>query len=237
MNPPQTALLLVGSPRAHGGVSEMLGRYVLQCLAERGIETQSIRILPALARPAGTQEMLQATLQTDLLILSYPLYVDSLPAQTIRALQLIARERQRQDAPHEAGFVAIANCGFPENVHNLVSLQICERFARESGLQWLGGLSMGMGGALNGGGLTLDSVGGRAHNIRFALRLAAESLALGQPLPPEAVARMAKPIIPIWLYRLFGNLGWILQARQNRIREGLDLRPFHEPSGRGSHQS
>ena len=47
-------------------------------------------------------------------------------------------------------FTAIANCGFPEALHNTTALAICEVFARQAGFEWAGSLSLGGGEAVNG---------------------------------------------------------------------------------------
>jgi hypothetical protein len=48
----------------------------------------------------------------------------------------------------------------------------------------------------------------------------------GQPVPGEAVQLFAKPFVPGWLYRAFGNLGWILDARRNGASRQLRSRPY-----------
>ena len=81
----------------------------------------------------------------DLFVLSFPLYIDSLPAPVIRAFELIAA--RRAGAPAEAGgqqaMVVVAQCGFPHAEHNAVALEICEHFAGEAGFEWAGGLALG----------------------------------------------------------------------------------------------
>jgi hypothetical protein len=222
---PRTALLLVGSAKPAGeSSSESLGSYLLQRLTEHGVNTETQHVARALRTEARTQELLQAVDRADLFILAFPLYVDSLPYMVIEALERIATHRQAQPAPAPASFLAIANCGFPEVQHNETALAICEQFAAEAGLRWAGGLALGEGGAISG--QPLAKVGGMVHNVVAALDLAAAALTEGEPVPSAAIALMARPFIPARAYMLMGDVGWLAQARRNRVLTRLAARPF-----------
>lgn len=69
--------------------------------------------------------MLAAIEACDLLILAFPLYVDTLPALTIQALEVIAEHRRAGETVHAPWFLALANCGFPEAAHNDVAPHCC----------------------------------------------------------------------------------------------------------------
>jgi hypothetical protein len=227
MTPPNTALLLIGSPKPAGeSSSESLGTYLLERLAERSIQVETQHVARALRTEARTQELLQAVDRADLFILAFPLYVDSLPYLATEALERIAAHRQEQPSPASASFLAIANCGFPEVQHNQAALAICEQFAVEAGLRWAGGLALGQGGAISG--QPLAKAGGMVHNIIDALDLVAIALAAGEPVPPKAAALMARPILPLRAYKLMGDLGWLMQARRNRALNRLRARPFKQ---------
>ena len=159
-----------------------------------------------------------------IVILAFPLYVDGLPYLVTQALEQIAARRDNETDIQRPLFLAISNCGFPEAAHNATALAICRQFADEAGFAWAGGLALGQGGAL--AGRPLAEVGGMAHNVVAALDLAAAALAAGQPAPEEAVALMARPFIPARAYMLMGDLGWLMQARQNRVVTRLAARPF-----------
>jgi hypothetical protein len=227
MTSPKTALLLIGSPKPAGeSSSESLGTYLLERLAERGIHTETQHVARAMRTEARTQELLHAIDRADLFILAFPLYVDSLPYLAIEALERIAAHRQAQPSPAPAAFLAIANCGFPEVQHNETALAICEQFAAEAGLRWAGGLALGEGGAISG--QPLAKAGGMVRNVVAALDLAAAALAEGEPVPAEAITLMARPFIPTRAYMLMGDVGWLAQARRNRVLTRLRARPFKQ---------
>ena len=225
MTSPKTALLLVGSAKPAGqSTSETLGSYLAQKLAERDIAVTTMHVARAMRTEEWTAALLAAVDAAEIVILAFPLYVDGLPYLVTQALEQIAARRDNETDIQRPLFLAISNCGFPEAAHNATALAICRQFADEAGFAWAGGLALGQGGAL--AGRPLAEMGGMAHNVVAALDLAAAALAAGQPAPEEAVALMARPFIPARAYMLMGDLGWLMQARQNRVVTRLAARPF-----------
>ncbi|MFQ3664077.1 MAG: NAD(P)H-dependent oxidoreductase, partial [Chloroflexaceae bacterium] len=223
-SPPRTALLLVGSPRTRKSTSYALGDYLMQQLSARGIQTETIHIYTSLSNPQKMQRLLDSINATDLTLLAFPLYVDSLPAPVILLLERIAAHRATRSVPG-AGFAALANCGFPEVHHTANALAMCAEFARATGFDWQGSLALGGGEGLVHG-TPLHELGGRAIPLRNALTLAAEALAQGQPIPLAAQQRISKPFIPAWLYRLLGGVGWRQQARRWGAQDILHRTPY-----------
>jgi NAD(P)H-dependent FMN reductase len=211
--PIRHALLLVGSPRTRASSSHALGGYVFEHLSARSIQVETIFLHTVLRSSEKMEALFSAVDAADLVLLAFPLYVDSLPAPVISALEQIAAHRAAQPSQHTALFSAIANCGFPEAAHNATALAICAQFARQAGFIWAGGLALGAGeGLVHGAPLT--TAGGPAVPIKKALDLAAVALAAGEALPPAAAELLAKPVIPGWLYRLIGQYGWVQQAKK-----------------------
>lgn len=225
MTSPKTVLLLIGSAKPVGeSTSEALGSYLTQRLQERGIAPTTMHVARALRTEERAAALLAAVDAADIVILAFPLYVDSLPYLVTQALERIAAHRRAQPSPIPASFLAIANCGFPDAAHNATALAICRQFADEAGFVWAGGLALGESGAISGRPLVAAS--GMAHNVVAALDRAAAALAGGEPVPEEAATVMARPFIPALVYMLMGNLGWLMQARRNRALTRLAARPF-----------
>ncbi|MFZ5809519.1 MAG: NAD(P)H-dependent oxidoreductase [Chloroflexota bacterium] len=222
--PPRRALLLVGSPRGHKSTSHSLGVYLMHQLAARGIETEIAPIYPALNNPQKMDGLLAQIDSADLIVLAFPLYVDTLPAPVILLLERLAAHRAVHSAPAK-GFAALANCGFPEAHHNDNALAICAQFSAETGLMWLGRLALGAGEGMVHG-QPLETVGGQVIPLKKALELAANSLSLGQPIPAEAQKFIEKPFIPAWLYRLLGGVGWKQQAKRWGAQADMGRKPY-----------
>jgi len=217
-------LLLIGSAKRPRSTSESLGDYLLQHLAERGYATQTLFIYRSLATEAGRRTLLAAVDSVELVVLATPLYVDSLPALVTRTLESIAEHRRAGSNSGVPRFVGIVNCGFPEAHHNDTALAICRRFAKETGFQWAGGLALGGGEAING--RPLSKVKRMARNVIKSLDLTAENLARSETISQEAVALMAKPFVPNWVYVWLGEWGWRRRAKKFGAQHQLDARPY-----------
>ena len=215
MTPLRRMLLLIGSPKPSRSASEALGSSLLDRLAERGVQTDTVHVHRAVRSADGIARLLAATDSAELVVLAFPLYVDSLPAPVIKALELIAQHRQQVGRPEGQWLLPISNSGFPEPTQNDSALAICRQFAREAGFRWAGGLGVGGGGLVVG--RSLAKPGGMVRPIVQALDLTAAALADGQPVPEAAYSLLATPIVWPWLYRLIGNLGFRREARKSRV--------------------
>lgn len=218
------ATLLIGSPKGPRSVSDAIGTYLLERLKEHGVSTNKHYIQQALASDQGSNALLSSVAEADIIILVAPLYADSHHSGVIKMMELVHENHKIQKRNKRRIMTAISNSGFPEARHNDVSLAISRKFALECGFEWAGGLALGGGQSISG--VRLEKAGGRVRNVKKALDLAAAALAKGEAIPEEAVALMAKPMVPKWLYLLIGNIGWHLQARKKGCREKLDRRPY-----------
>ena len=224
MNQVENALFLLGSPRAlNKSTSHSLGVYLSEALKEKGVKTSFLHIQRAFRSETRVRKLIEAFRRADLLILTCPLYVDSLPAPVIRCMELLAEHAESKKTQDKA-FAAIINCGFPESLHTEIALKICCRFAQETGMRWQGGLGLGGGEAI--AGKPLDQAGRLVRNVKRSLMLSAESLAEGRSLPEKAIELMSRPLIPTWLYKWFGNRGWKRQAKRYGTRKRLLARTF-----------
>jgi hypothetical protein len=238
MNAPQTALLLIGSPKPKESSSESLGTYLFEELETRGVRTQTVKLVKALHSDEATEELRAAVAGSDLIVLSFPLYVDSLPAPAMLALERISAWRADAAAEtgealaagegpvtgHRPAFVAICQSGFPEVEQSEIAVEICRNFAATAGFEWAGGLILAAGGMVSG--QPLRKIKGMMRSAARALDLTADALAAGKPVPEKAVALMAKPGFPRVAYRFMANWGWRSQLKKEAGGTPLDARPF-----------
>ncbi len=201
-----------------------MGNYLLERLRELGFAAEKLLIYRSLASDEGTKALWAATDSADLLVLSFPLYVDSLPALVIETLESLAGHRQACGSLRKQRLLAIVQCGFPETHQNDTALAICRRFAKEAGFEWAGGLALGGGVAIDG--RPLSEVKGMARNVIKALNLSADALGRGEPVPQEAVRLMAKPLMPTWLYLWVAEWNWRRRAKKHKVLDELDARPY-----------
>src|SRR6266540_190347 len=230
LSPIRSALLLVGSPRTKKSTSYSLGSYLFEQLSAHNIQTKTIHIHTSIRSVERMKTLLEAVDAADLVLLAFPLYVDSLPAPTIEALEQIAAHCASNVGtnPHQTHrqlFAAISNCGFPEAHHNATALAICGNFAGQAGFNWAGSLALGAGeGMIHG--VPLNELDGRVLPLKKALDLAASALAHGQAIPQEAQGLLAKPFIPSWMYRWIGIYGWRQQAKHYGMERSLKRQPY-----------
>lgn len=217
------ALLLVGSPKGNRSASWLLGSKLAEGLREHGVAVQEGIVHRELRSRESAGRLLESVESVDLVVLSFPLYVDSLPAPLTRFLELASGRRERGARRESPRLAVIVQCGFPEARQCDTAVGICRRFAESTGMRWAGALAMGMGGSLARG---FGKLPGGGRNILEALRMTATSLARGGDVPDEAKALFARPLMPRWLYLLSGNLGWRLQMRENKASRPIGYRPY-----------
>lgn len=224
------ALLVIGSPKGKTGTSYVLGGALMRRLEARGAEVEEMTVAEALRSTEDQHRLHKAVDAADVIVVSFPLYVDQLPAPLIQALELVADRRKGLlgvtpwAGPLVQRIVAIVQCGFPETCQNESAVDIVRLFAGESGFRWAGALAMGSGGAV--GGRDLGKAGGMLRGVVKALDLAAASLADGGVVPEEATALMAKPLMPRWLYHQAANWGFRSLLKKHGARKRAYDRPY-----------
>jgi len=224
------ALLIVGSPKGKRSISYALGGALVGRLEAGGMEVGETTVAAALRSSEDRHRLYRAVDEADVIVVSFPLYVDQLPAPLIQTLELIAdRRKGAQGATPWPGplvqrLVAVVQCGFPETHQTRPAVDIMRQFARETGFQWAGALALGMGGAV--GGRPLDKAGGMLRRVVQAIDLTAASLLSGGGAPEEATALMARPLMPRRLYHLAANWGFRRQIKRHGARTRVYDRPY-----------
>ena len=235
------ALLIVGSPKVSSpSTSAVLGDHLLERMAQQGWETATLTLRRSLLKENGQTELFEAVEEADLILLVFPLYIDSLPFLMMKALELIAGQFKERPENASKGFAAIVNNGFPEAYQNALAVAICRRFAVDTGMTWLGGLAMGAGEALFRGQPFEKSNRGTppVDHVKQALDLAGDILASGRPLPVEAIKLIKKtpiPMIPFrlwrWLFIQSANKHWRRGAAEHQVQaETMRAQPYAETS-------
>lgn len=232
MRIPKKAILLVGSPRGPKSTSELLGTYLLKKLQQMGFDTEKVWIQPSLKSDEGRDNLLASADQADILIISFPLYVDSLPSAVIKAMEIIAEHRRGKENLQRPRLLAISNNGFFEANQNNTALAICRRFALETGMEWVGGCGVGGGEAVGFmgrllGAKSLEKLGFMSRRERNTLDLIAEFLATPGTIPKKEEVWRVEPSMPKWLFAMIGTIFlWRRQAKKNKVWERVHDRPY-----------
>lgn len=208
----RSALMLCGSPKGERGSSWEFGSFLLHHLEARGVATRRRAITPS-------DTLLDDVREAELLILSFPLYADGIPARFKAALMEIARAGTGPKL-----CMALVQCGFLESSQNDCAIEMCRLFARDAGFVWLGGLGRGAGGMIEG--KPLDMAPRPLNATRKALEITAAALAEGKPVPEEAQKAFAAPLIPRWIYSGAASLGFLFQALGNGRLFAIFRKPY-----------
>lgn len=214
------ALLLVGSPKGPSSNSYSIGRYMLERLCEAGWTTDLDFIYQATRDDSRMRNAVEKMDASDLVILSFPLYVDSLPTQMIKFLEQVDAQGRKLEGMKQR-LTAVCQSGFPESHQNDCALGMCRIFALESGFEWAGGLAVGGGSAI--GHRRLEDAGDQMRALRMALDLTVKALADERDVPEEAKGIAANGIPPL-LYNQFINSMWQKECERNQVV--LEARPY-----------
>ncbi|TXT59478.1 MAG: hypothetical protein BAJALOKI1v1_1410002 [Promethearchaeota archaeon] len=223
MNRQKTVVLLIGSPRGRKSTSFSLGNYLCQKLEEEWTVKYGY-IQQLVMREEKHLELITLMNTADIIIFSFPLYVDQLPSTAIRAFEVLYKNRTEISNRKQKIFLPIGNCGFPEASQIDLALEICHNFANAMNFQWRGGIKLGGGEAIHG--ICLEERGGMVRNQIKGLDGAAEALLRDDAIPQEVIDLIAREIIPKGLYKGMGNMGWRIRALKHWNMFNLKKKPY-----------
>jgi hypothetical protein len=217
-------LLLIGSPKPGTSASRSFGEALVGRLAARGAETRVARITPTFRSSSAMDDRIADIGWADLVVLSFPVYVDSLPAPAMRLLETWARRAGTPGTStgRRVRLAVLVQCGFPEVQHCAAAIEVCQEFCRQTGVGWAGALAVGTGGALSGRTIERSPLA----KVAPALDEAAGALAAVGEIPVNASRAFGRQFAPTWTYTLLGGLGWWWLARKRGGREPLRLRRY-----------
>ncbi|MCD4743529.1 MAG: NAD(P)H-dependent oxidoreductase [Desulfobacteraceae bacterium] len=233
----RNALLIIGSPKIkERSTSSIFGKYLLEKIAADGCNTEELTLKGNLNREKGQLELCAAIDRSDLIILAFPLYIDSLPFLVTKALEVIANHLTKTERNKPQGIFTIINNGFPEFYQNALALGICCCFAEQCNIAWAGYLAAGAGEGLGAGQeLTQPKrFGPPVNHVIKALNIAGKDLANGTAVSINSqnfISKVPIPILPFsiwrWLFPKFGAQFWKRKAIENNVRkEELYAKPY-----------
>lgn len=88
------------------------------------------------------QDIMNSIINTDTIVLAFPLYVDSPNSLTLKLLDYIYDNNL--DLSSKKLYVII-NCGFREGIHNITALNIIKNWAKKVNINYYGSILIGAG--------------------------------------------------------------------------------------------
>ncbi|MFW6238824.1 MAG: NAD(P)H-dependent oxidoreductase [Halanaerobiales bacterium] len=216
---------LTGSTRGKKTASESIVNYLQDVLADEKVEICKYRVYQIYKSENMVEELMTVLGEVDLLLISSPVYVHSLPYPLTFLMEQLA-DKTEQEFWTGKQMLAVIHNGYPEDIQRKASFQICENFAREMGMEWLG--AIGFGGSPLIEGRPLEETGGFFKWMRRALDEVGDSIVSGERISAQAREYEEKhfPSLPRWILKILFNLRVKFMAR----RKGVDLtaRPYEE---------
>ena len=180
-----------------------------------------------------SNQLFTAILESDVLILAFPLYVDSLSAVTqdfVERYNQFTIERKREN-PQE--LYTIINCGFPEPEHNTIAFEIIQNFAAETGFNCQYNLSIGMGsmaGQVPIKSRPMKNIERHFDAIIEHLRKPVVSTDFNRKIEYSSPTFGFLNFFSKSLYTMFGFHGWKQQAKKNKVKHLLYAKPYQKES-------
>ncbi len=187
-------LLLIGSPRGKKSTSFSFGKYLENQLQNKGLETSTLIVRSQLSSEEKTSQMLNEINDSNVIILTAPLYDDCQPYIVIKLMELIAAKKMNLEGKR---FIPIINCGLNETIHiTAVAIPIYHKFAKTVGLHWAGSLAIAGGEMFRGRiGKQMHELGKVANIMRGILDDLADAISTETDLPD-----MAPKVLPNMFY-------------------------------------
>jgi len=227
VSPPRNVLLLIGSPRFEKSNSYVIGKFLLDKLKERGLSTEVAFINRLVLNREGTERLLKVVDNSDIIVLAAPLYIDSLPSLTVKAMELINEHRKVVSPDKSQLLSAIVNNGFPEKEQMDIAFKNIRNFAQESNFRWGGEIRVGWGVALNCE--PLNEKKGMTRKLTKGLLLASDNLSNGQMISKKAEDLVSTLFLPLFLVKILKmnlNRSWDKQAKENNVKTKILDTPY-----------
>ncbi|MCL2270573.1 MAG: NAD(P)H-dependent oxidoreductase [Treponema sp.] len=158
-----------------------------------------------------TTEMFDKIISGDVIILMFPLFMHSLPSNTLKMLielENIIKHQQKKDLI----MYTIVNNGFYEGKQNNIAFEIIINWCEHSGVKFGGGIGQGAG----------EMIGRTKHlpkdkdlfkNLTCALQTMVENIESKQPMEIQYLS----PNFPRFLWRFMGKRYWNNLAKNNGL--------------------
>ena len=124
---PLRALCISGSPKLVRSTSAALCDTWVRALFSSGVEATSVELKDALRSDEGRADLRARFLSADIVVLAFPLYVDTVPALVMEGLEELFACTGKRSRPGR--LFVVVNAGFPEAWHCGVAVDVCSHFA------------------------------------------------------------------------------------------------------------
>lgn len=166
-----------------------------------------------------TEESMESIIDSDILVLSFPLYVDGIPSHLLSCLHEMEINLKRHPRPDMTVY-AIVNCGFFEGHQALPAIEMVKNWCHKADVSWGQGLGVGGGGMIQSLSGVPDGQGPK-KNLSYALDVLASNINAGS----DGEALYISPNFPKFGYKIGAEMGWRHQIKMNGLnKKDIDRR-------------
>ena len=204
--------LINGSPKVKNSASELILMDLKNYLNNiKSIENLSISEYYFRNNKVDNY-IIQEVLECDVLVFSFPLYVDGVPSHLLRHLVLL-EDILKYKKEKDIKVYALVNCGFYEGKQNKLAIEIIENWCRKCGITRGQGIGIGAGPLLHSV-KNVPAEHGPKRNFGKALAIMSNNIL--NKLSGSNIFINAN--FPRFLYKFAGKMGWKKAIKANRLR-------------------
>jgi hypothetical protein len=218
-----TIILMNGNPRAGKTTTGSILDHLDRCLRDRSIEPIRTGLRAIKKDPDEASRLLEGLQAGATLVVAFPIFLDTPPAQLLEFMARVADARQGEEPAGR--LIAIVGSGYPEPIQRRHAREACALFAEEAGLAWGGAIDFGGTPVL--GGKPLEELGWMTRHMRRALEGLAADLIEGGDVSAstEGAARRHKLPFPAFMAPWLMNVVMRKRYREASI-EDPRARPY-----------
>lgn len=157
--------------------------------------------------------ILSKAVKCDVIVFSFPLYVDGVPSHLLRFMTEL-KDLLLKNENKDIRTYAIVNCGFFEGKQAKSALQIIENWSERAGIAWGMGVGVGAGGMI----MSIKSVP-LGHGPKKNLGKAFASLAEMVVKKDTTDNIYINANFPRFLYKFGAHQGWKAEAKKNGLKK------------------
>lgn len=204
-------MMINGSPKVRGSASgallSMLKEYFKQEIREAVWNKNFLE-----------EEMIRELLESDAVIMAFPLYIDSVPSHLLQCMMQVEEHIRLYGGKKKVMIYVMINNGFFQGKQNLPAIEVMQHWTDRCGFGF--GQALGIGG---GGMIPFIKGVPRGHGPKKNLTRAFDEMAENVLKKETGNTRMFELNYPAWAYKWQAQYGWRMSARKNGLkRKDLD---------------
>lgn len=191
----KNVLIVVGSPKLKKCNSESIGDYIEYKLNEKEVSCSKLYL--------RKEECIEQVDGADTIVLILPIYENSVPGLVVKFFEGLYEKKEKFKSK-EKKLLVITNSGFPEIEANKTAIKTCELFAKEMGLEWMGGISVTPGTLIDG--KELEKTAKTYRRFIASLNIIVSRIVNDESIPEEVYKLMSKSFMVPFVYRFAGRI-------------------------------